>query len=662
MNVGTRIGVGFGALVLLAVVGGGYSALTMRTASQRADVLDNQNLEEVKLVASLANEFSSSVLSSHNYGYSGDVKDLEQSRSHLQRADKTLEEARQLVQKFPGLGELNETVTETTPLLKEFNELIKQTEEDIGAIDAARKTMNQTASLASELTDQIYDIQVKKLSNEIEEGKSAEELKIREGKLEHIADARILLNEARVRVFRGQVLRDPAQIESSQDTFTSTLRVMQELVESMSDESDIAAANEAIKAIEEYRGAVEIVQKGFTDLLATARKRTEVGGKADESYQQAFGAGVKSIESASEESTAKLHSTAIFASVGVGASLVLGSVIGFFLTRSIRGQLTNAADKLGLGASQVASASGQVSSSSQSLAQGASEQAASLEETTAALEEMSSMTRKNAETAREAATLATQTRGAADKGAQAMVRMESAINEIQKSATETAKIIKVIDEIAFQTNLLALNAAVEAARAGEAGKGFAVVAEEVRNLAMRSAEAAKNTSSLIEGSVQSSRNGVSVAQEVANVLNEINHAATKVDSMVGEIAAASREQSQGIEQVNTAIVQMDKVTQSNAAAAEESAAASEELSSQARELNGIVNELQSLVGGADATGSSSVDRVPQSRTSASRGRVNAGNSPAQSFREPTLSRSGGGHAIPFSDDEATAFNEFKSAA
>ncbi|HMB94707.1 MAG TPA: methyl-accepting chemotaxis protein, partial [Tepidisphaeraceae bacterium] len=164
--------------------------------------------------------------------------------------------------------------------------------------------------------------------------------------------------------------------------------------------------------------------------------------------------------------------------------------------------------------------------------------------------------------------------------------------------SETAKIIKVIDEIAFQTNLLALNAAVEAARAGEAGKGFAVVAEEVRNLAMRSAEAAKNTAGMIEESVNNARNGVAISTEVATTLAEITEASTKMNALIAEIAAASREQAQGIDQVNTSIGQMDKVTQSSAANAEESAASAEELSSQAEQMTAVVQELTALVGAA----------------------------------------------------------------
>lgn len=251
---------------------------------------------------------------------------------------------------------------------------------------------------------------------------------------------------------------------------------------------------------------------------------------------------------------------------------------------------------LSRGSTQTNAASQQIASASQAMAQGASEQAASLEETSSSLEEMSSMTRKNADAAQQAATLAAEAQSSAHRGNQSMEKMSEAIDRIQQSASQTAQIIKVIDEIAFQTNLLALNAAVEAARAGEAGKGFAVVAEEVRTLAMRSAEAAKNTASLIEQSVNHSRSGVSIVQEVGQTLREINEANQRVASFINEIAAASVEQATGIEQINKAVSQMDKVTQQNAAAAEESAAASQELASQAAELNASVETLTKMVG------------------------------------------------------------------
>ena len=270
----------------------------------------------------------------------------------------------------------------------------------------------------------------------------------------------------------------------------------------------------------------------------------------------------------------------------------------------IRKKITNPLSAISVGietsANQVASASGQVAQSSQSMADGAGAQASSLEETSASLEEMTSMTKQNAGNANQASSMAAEALNAAEKSRAAMERMSGAIKEIKSSSDQMANIIKTIDEIAFQTNLLALNAAVEAARAGDAGKGFAVVAEEVRNLAQRSAAAAKDTSELIEGARANADNGVAVSQEVGETLEQISDSVNKVTQLIGEVSSASNEQSQGIEQVNNAVSQMDKVTQSNAANSEEAAAASEELSAQAAELRTLVSDLTGIIGGSVA--------------------------------------------------------------
>jgi PAS domain S-box-containing protein len=251
-------------------------------------------------------------------------------------------------------------------------------------------------------------------------------------------------------------------------------------------------------------------------------------------------------------------------------------------------ELENALSQVAAGSEQVAAAASQISSGSQSLSQGATEQASSIEEVSSSLQEMSSMTQRNAASARGARSLAEGARETAGKGMDSMKQLSAAINEIKASADATAKIIKTIDEIAFQTNLLALNAAVEAARAGDAGKGFAVVAEEVRNLAIRSAEAAKNTANMIEASVKNASGGVTINQEVLKNLDEINIQVNKVNEVMGEIAAASDHQSEGIDQIHKAVEQMNQATQQVAANAEESASASEELSSQAAEMQSMV--------------------------------------------------------------------------
>ncbi|MCP5070153.1 MAG: methyl-accepting chemotaxis protein [bacterium] len=288
--------------------------------------------------------------------------------------------------------------------------------------------------------------------------------------------------------------------------------------------------------------------------------------------------------------------------LGVGLLACLAS--GFLITRSIdqatTGPIRRIITTLGEAAGQVTSSSGQVSSASQSLAAGASEQAASVQETSAALEEMAQRTKQNAESADEANRVMAEAKELVDHGQESMGRLSAAIEEIKGSADETAKIVKTIDEIASQTNLLALNAAVEAARAGDAGKGFAVVAEEVRNLAQRASEAARDTSGLIEGSVRNAERGVSVASETARGLESLTSASERVLDLVVAIASASREQEKGIDQINCATTQMEGVTQQNAAGAEESAAASEELSSQANEMLGMVRELAVTVGGSKA--------------------------------------------------------------
>jgi len=289
----------------------------------------------------------------------------------------------------------------------------------------------------------------------------------------------------------------------------------------------------------------------------------------------------------------------------IGGSLVaiaLGLGMAFFVTLSITKSINRVAEGLTDGADQVASASAQVSSSSQSLAEGASEQASGLEETSSSIEEMASMTKQNADNANQANALMADTSKVVEEANLSMVELTESMKDISTASEETAKIIKTIDEIAFQTNLLALNAAVEAARAGEAGAGFAVVADEVRNLAMRAADAAKNTANLIEGTVKKIKNGSDIVAKTNEAFGKVATGAKKVGELVGEISAASDEQAQGVNQINKAVAEMDKVVQQNAANAEESASASEEMNGQAEQMKEFVGDLVMLVRGSNGNG------------------------------------------------------------
>ena len=293
----------------------------------------------------------------------------------------------------------------------------------------------------------------------------------------------------------------------------------------------------------------------------------------------------------------KLRAATILTVAGNVVMMLAVAGIGMLLSNKISTALKHVGASLGEGAQQTVSAAEQVSSASAVLAERAGDQAASLEESSSSLEEMASMTKRNSDSVRKANELTGQARTSAEHGAKDMEALSTAMEGIRSSSNDIAKIIKTIDEIAFQTNILALNAAVEAARAGEAGMGFAVVADEVRNLAQRSAQAAKETTTKIEGAIGKAVQGANLSGRVAQALNDILTKVRQVDELVTEVASASVEQTQGITQINTALAQMDEVTQSNAATAEESAAAAEELNAQAQHMKDAVSELLELVGG-----------------------------------------------------------------
>lgn len=368
-----------------------------------------------------------------------------------------------------------------------------------------------------------------------------------------------------------------------------------------------------LRKIEQELGALHILAQEIRDAVGQAERLPELAARLPviaervEAELDAIDDAILAHTHATAETLlidlARTQATVVWVALG---AVVLGAGLAFIIARSIVRPLVELGAELGAGAEQTVSAAGQVSSSSQSLAEGASEQAASMEESSASLEELNAMTKRNAESSVSAQQTAGSARGAAADGEAQIHAMRSAMEDIQTSAREITAIVKTIDEIAFQTNILALNAAVEAARAGEHGAGFAIVADEVRALAQRSAQAARETGERIAASVEKSRHGAEISGHVSEHFSRIQADIVRLNTLVSDIATASTEQSQGLGQLTQAIGQIDQVTQVNAAAAEECAAAAEQLHSQGQMLLGAVTTLRNLTGGASGRATSPV--------------------------------------------------------
>ncbi len=368
------------------------------------------------------------------------------------------------------------------------------------------------------------------------------------------------------------------------------LLALEQIAVATKNDSSIKTAATVRESLNKFMEFIEQSQKLYEKESERVKLLNDAGKQIIEAANALMGQVDQSI-------AGQKRSAVMFISAIVFAGLIFFWVLSFILVRSITKPINSVIEGLTESSEQVASGSRQISSASQQLAEGASEQAASIEETSASIEELSSMTKQNADNAEQANKLMTESRQTITHTNQSMERLTASMKEISRASEETQKIVKTIDEIAFQTNLLALNAAVEAARAGEAGAGFAVVADEVRNLSKRAAEAARNTSVLIETTVKTVHEGAGLVESTNSEFGRVLISATKVEQLVGEIAAASREQAMGIEQVNKAVTEMDKVIQQNAANAEESASASEEMNGRAGEMKEFVEELVALVGG-----------------------------------------------------------------
>ncbi|MFP4494973.1 MAG: methyl-accepting chemotaxis protein [Halochromatium sp.] len=440
-------------------------------------------------------------------------------------------------------------------------------------------------------------------------------------------------NETRINAFKAQALNDLGYIEEALETQLPTL---QERLTTLAESTRETALLEQIEATRNaasgYQAAMERLGDNRKTLDQLALERTDAGRQLIAACKVTADTGLEHTQRIADDTQRTLTLSSLVVGIGLLIALAVGIALALLITRAIVGPINRVVKGLEDGSEQVATVSGQVNIGSQQMAEGAGEQASSLEETSSSVEEMAAGARQNAEHARAADTLSRTANDKAEQGVKTaratademrarLDRLHTAIRAIEESTNSTATVVNTIDGIAFQTNLLALNAAVEAARAGEQGKGFAVVADEVRKLAQRSAEEVKNTNELMKSAKDNAARikditaeletylGKAVAEEMVALFEETVNASTRVTQLMGEVATASDEQARGVEQINLAVSQMDKVTQISASNAEESSAASEELANQANQLKQIVADLRALIDGVRGAGSAAEART-----------------------------------------------------
>jgi len=635
-TIGQKIGGGFTLLILLTAGLGGTALITMRAVRDKAKQLSTEFVPEAKLAVALNDAVSSTMLSARSYGLTADEKFRVETQKNLAEIQRAITPLRQHSDSHPNLVKLRGLLGEIDLAFANFSQRILETETKNQAITASRERLNTGATEFISSIDLIIKAQRERLDQEIKDSVGAEKLIERHRKLTLVTDLRGDGNAARVAVFKAQALRSPALISENLIHFEAMTKRFTELTALLKQPADLKEMNEAQQSAAAYRNGMEEIMNAMIALDEIGKKRAAAGAHIEQLAAATAGAGMARTVASAEASSAQLSRASLTVQLMLAVSIAIAVIVSGFTIRGINRVLRSTTASLTAGAEQIAAAANQVSGSSQSLAEGASEQAASLEETSSSLEEMSSMTKRNAGSANQAKEIAQHARHSADRSANSVAKLNAAMGELKSSNSEVAKIVKTIDEIAFQTNILALNAAVEAARAGEAGAGFAVVAEEVRSLAHRSAQAAKETANKIESALAKSEEGARISEEVTTSLGGIIDHVLKLDGLISEIAQASAEQAQGIEQVNRAISEMDKVTQSNAATAEESASAAEEMNAQTAELNSLVGDLLTLVGGRrlthapgqhrhdrGAAGNSSADQAPSVESPAERTSANA---------------------------------------
>lgn len=611
MTLGKRISIGFGLLVLITLVLGAIGAINMRSAASDSARLSDIFAPEVRVateVFATANQIRYDIRA---FTMQDNETALANAKKGFVELQKYLTDAKALGKKYD-LKALLESEGKASKALGEYMTSVERSEKILVNKKIYDKQMVDNASIFMKNAEEYLRTQEQQLKEEMVAKVDSTKLLARLEKITQISNVMNIGNNARVMGQRAQAKNDATFLEGAIAQFDSIYKMIAQIRT-----TTVRPVNlEQLKNIENAAKVYESALKSFTGVMQnTVTENTLRVKAADEVLAAAtdvVNLGVKNTIEIAEESTTSLNFASWVMVIGLVVALLLSALTALYIIRSIVKIVTEAVKSLSEGTTQVVSASEQISSASVSLAEGASSQASSVEEVSATIEQATASNNQNADNSREANILAQHSNDAAKVGNQRVGDLMVAMQEITASSQKISRIIKTIDEIAFQTNLLALNAAVEAARAGEHGLGFAVVAEEVKNLAERSAGAAKEITGIIEASIDQVKSGTEVANKTKESFTEILNGIKKTSDLIGEIAISAKEQAEGMNQIAIAMGSVDQITQQNASASEETAAAAEELNAQALSMLDNVSELALLAGfdmGKENRASKSIKRI-----------------------------------------------------
>ena len=610
-KLGTKIGGGFGILIVLACILGGIAVIQMKGVATKADGLNHKYVPEVDIISDIERSYLNARALVIYYATTMNETYLGPGREKMQEARQAVQEAESLVQKYPELEALKKRVASIKANIASYAGIVDELARQGQNIARAQENMDEAAARYMETCAAFLTDQNTEMREEILQGARSNALMESLQEITLANDVIDLGNDARVGNFKAQATRDPELMKAKYENFEAIDQRLDELKALVTNEENRQQIEAIRTAGQDYKGAMQAYLASWTAINDTISRGAGIGNELFAQLRETADAGMGQTLTVTGDTVASMNQASTIMVVGLILALVIGVVVAVVLTRGItrpvvqgvefaksmakgdftqklsiaqKDEIGNLADALNnmvdrlrdvvqnvkSASENVASGSEEMSSSSEELSQGATEQASNIEEVSSSMEQMAANIQQNTDNAQE-------TEKIANKAAQDAQDGGKAVTDTVQAMKDIADKISIIEEIARQTNLLALNAAIEAARAGDAGKGFAVVAAEVRKLAERSGQAANEISDLSSSSVQ-------VAEQAGEMLQKMVPDIQKTAELVQEIAAASREQNSGAEQVNKAVQQLDQVIQQNASGAEEMSSTAEELSSQAQQL------------------------------------------------------------------------------